>query len=426
MGITCRIVRDSNGNIDYIESNDGQKSNLFDNLRSLYGTEKALEYYALTESENFKDVQEVKKEDFTFSGQETLSKLEETGLADNIYQMTSEGLENKLVELGVEADVAKQVSQPGGYYSNANSAFSNLKDKNVKNIQGWMKALTDVQKNGGIKNVNQELEWIGLEDYLNNYVKENNPKAGNIPSSVVEDYIKSNQIEIVDVEKKSWSEDTTDVIAKLEKKHNITITIDENPMDGSPMLDLGGEGIDDLSDDELTDLENEIKDELFTRPEFEDYTKYANYQLKGASNYREILLTMPSKEGKNPLHTKRDQLSKQYREAFDSGNYDLANEIDNQISDITKQLKAENSLNTTGEKAQYKSSHWDEANILAHVRLNEKTLPDGRRVLIVNEIQADISQDLKKEQEKILDRVDKEFDNFLDNLIRKNVIVEEC
>ena len=60
MGITCRIVRDSNGNIDYIESNDGQKSILFDNLRSLYGTEKALEYYALTESENFKDVQEVK------------------------------------------------------------------------------------------------------------------------------------------------------------------------------------------------------------------------------------------------------------------------------------------------------------------------------------------------------------------------------
>lgn len=63
MGITCRIVRDSNGNIDYIESNDGQKSILFDSLRSLYGTEKALEYYALTESENFKDVQEVKKED---------------------------------------------------------------------------------------------------------------------------------------------------------------------------------------------------------------------------------------------------------------------------------------------------------------------------------------------------------------------------
>ena len=81
---------------------------------------------------------------------------------------------------------------------------------------------------------------------------------------------------------------------------------------------------------------------------------------------------------------------------------------------------------TSKKEDEYKSSHWSEKNVLAHVRLNEKTLPDGRRVLILNEIQADISQDLKKEQDKILDRVDKEFDNFLDNLIRNNVIIEEC
>lgn len=66
MGVTCRIVRDSNGNINYLETNDGQRSNLFDNLRSLYGTEKALDYFALTESENFKDVQEVKRESEKF------------------------------------------------------------------------------------------------------------------------------------------------------------------------------------------------------------------------------------------------------------------------------------------------------------------------------------------------------------------------
>jgi hypothetical protein len=105
-------------------------------------------------------------------------------------------------------------------------------------------------------------------------------------------------------------------------------------------------------------------------------TKYSGYQLKGGENYREVLLTAPK----------------------------IGQEKD----------------------SKYFSSHWGEANILAHVRLNEKTLPDGRRVLILNEIQADISQDLKKEQDKILDRVDKKFDNFLDNLIRNNVIVEEC
>jgi hypothetical protein len=39
-----------------------------------------------------------------------LSKLSESGLANNVYQMTPTELEAKLLELGVEADVAKQVS----------------------------------------------------------------------------------------------------------------------------------------------------------------------------------------------------------------------------------------------------------------------------------------------------------------------------
>ena len=102
-----------------------------------------------------------------------------------------------------------------GFYSNAEQSLLNLKDKNPKNVKGWISQLTDTQKNGGIKNVNQELEWIGLEDYLNEYVKENNPKAGNIPSSVVEDYIKSNQIEIVDISKEDYLKPVSLTFKKL-------------------------------------------------------------------------------------------------------------------------------------------------------------------------------------------------------------------
>ena len=39
----------------------------------------------------------------------TLSILEETGLADNVFQLSTQEIENKLIELGVEASVAKQV-----------------------------------------------------------------------------------------------------------------------------------------------------------------------------------------------------------------------------------------------------------------------------------------------------------------------------
>lgn len=500
MALDCRIIRDDNGNLKKVEAPNGEKSILFDKLKNFFGEKKALELYALTETEAFKNLmsykrgvflnqQKEKLNDIRFSvgeektageiNQELIDRLKQNGLSEDVFLMSTEEIDAKLKELGVSDDVRKQVSDyVKGYYSNANIAFSNLKDKNVKNVQGWMKALTDVQKNGGIKNVNQELEWIGLEDYLNEYVKENNPKAGNIPYSVVEDYIKSNQIEIVDVskgynrnnplilpkviEEVVPQEDYIEAIYKEEKDGTI-ITFKDKQKD-RPILGFSvvvastGEaitiinnrvgnafskqdGIDSVLQaipekkqyiiydengkklDGVYDSEWMAKDTYYYNDALRNYegsknnTKYSGYQLKGGENYREVLLTMPSKEGKNPLHTKRDQLSKQYREAFDSGNYDLANEIDNQISDITKQLKAENSLNTTGEKAQYKSSHWDEANILAHVRMNEKTLPDGRKVLIINEIQSDWAQEgrkkgFKKNTESV-EKIEEDYNKWL-------------
>jgi len=184
--------------------------------------------------------------------------------------------------------------QTEGFFSNAESAVANIKDKNPKNVKGWMNVLTDVQKNGGIKSVGQELEWIGLEDFLNSHAKVS--KAKSIPHSVVEDYIKDNKIEVVEVNKTNT------------KRRNF----------------VRGEGF-------AEDL-NQVK--------------YNDYQLKGGENYREVLLTLPSAQ----------------REGED-----------------------------------YTTSHFNEKNILAHVRLNEKTLPDGRKVLIVNEVQSDWAQDGRKE-----------------------------
>ncbi len=73
---------------------------------------------------------------------EVIRQLQKTGLAKNVFLLSAEEVDAKLKELGVSDDVRKQVADYfKGYYSNANVAFSNLKDKNVKNVQGWMKAL---------------------------------------------------------------------------------------------------------------------------------------------------------------------------------------------------------------------------------------------------------------------------------------------
>lgn len=329
------------------------------------------------------------------------SKLFQEILSNPQIKDFSEALEVYKQTKSDEITFPKAKVQSSGFYSNAEQALLNLKDKNTKNVKGWISQLTDTQKNGGIKNVNQELEWIGLEDYLSEYVKENNPKAGNIPSSVVEDYIKSNQIEIVDVSKMSNDN---------RGKYNQLVELQTQAVD---------EGNYDIAEGYRVQIE-QMEDEGTV-----DNTKYSGYQLKGGENYREVLLTMPEKQRINGKYEVRP-----YKDNFSIWNNDT-NRFEDIVGEVSfeeanTRLNRMDSLPYLVDERSYKSSHWDEANILAHVRLNEKTLPDGRRVMIVNEIQADISQDLKKEQDKILDRVDKEFDNFLDNLIMNKVIIEEC
>jgi hypothetical protein len=292
--------------------------------------------------------------------------------------------------------------QDSGFYSNAEQALLNLKDKNPKNVKGWLSQLTDTQKNGGIKNVNQELEWIGLEDYLNDYVKENNPKAGNIPSSVVEDYIKSNQIEIVEVSKKDYLEPVPLTFKKLNEfdvdDYGSTISSYEEIEEVYEDDEVGYQIV---KTDEGYYVRDERTDNVFKDDNYENNlfltfeeavniaglhladknktstegTKYSGYQLKGASNYREILLTMPNNKALN--------FSNQMLDKY--GTRDAMQAYESMTTDERQTMAT---LNRESE-AVYKSSHWDESNILAHVRLNEKTLPDGRRVLILNEVQSD-------------------------------------
>ena len=63
MALQCRVVLNENNEIDYVETEDGQRSQLFDGLVETLGGDKnsALGFYALTESEDFKTAQKAKK-----------------------------------------------------------------------------------------------------------------------------------------------------------------------------------------------------------------------------------------------------------------------------------------------------------------------------------------------------------------------------
>lgn len=369
MSLKCRIYKDENGDIDFVEAANGSRSKLFDTLVNITGGNKktALNLYALTEVEDFKDM--VKAKVTSIKNRVNNLVKPETALATNL-------------------DTVKfsRIAPDSTYFSNALSAVENLTDRNPKNTQGWIKQLTDTQKNGGVKNVNQELEWIGLEDYLNSYVRENNTRAGNIPASVVDDYIKANQITITDVSK-GLSEE--------------------------PFIKTDEEGYFILEDaqgnrirpyDRWLNFED-IK-EVAQRSVNESSAKYAGYQLKGGENYREVLLTMSDNRLKSAIEEYNSIRDKQKAiESIPFGQYPTQEQREEharlqvEIEKIKQIFGDKVAIGNSGVpyiKNEYYSSHWDNRNVLAHVRLNEKTLPDGSKVLIVNEIQSDWAQEGRK------------------------------
>ena len=115
----------------------------------------------------------------------------------------------------------------------------------------------------------------------------------------------------------------------------------------------------------------------------QNQTKFSQWQLPGGENYREVLIKAPENVGsfadfiKSKGITSSDSISGQTKKQ-----QSLMDEYD--------ALKKEQNSNS------FKSSHWDEPNVLAHVRMNDRTTPDGKKVLFIEEIQSDWAREARK------------------------------
>ena len=127
-------------------------------------------------------------------------------------------------------------------------------------------------------------------------------------------------------------------------------------------------------------------------------TKYGQYTLPGGENYREVLLTLPEAKGK----------TQSYYIAYKDGPT-LGSGFDSEAAAraaLAETFEGRNDLEIrpgVGERASirtgYKSAHWDEPNVLAHIRLNDRTDADGNKVLFVEEAQSDWGQSFKKQRD---------------------------
>ena len=101
-------------------------------------------------------------------------------------------------------------------------------------------------------------------------------------------------------------------------------------------------------------------------------TKYSDYQLPGGKNYREVLLHLDfdkEAQAKKAAGRAWDIMTPEQRQEFMS--YPMRG---GEGTDL------------------YKSSHWDQPNVLAHIRMSDRKGPNGEKVLHVEELQSDWGQ----------------------------------
>ncbi len=110
-------------------------------------------------------------------------------------------------------------------------------------------------------------------------------------------------------------------------------------------------------------------------------TKYGKWTLPGGARYREVLLTLPSMD-------KDLAWARQQEQKYGKNIMDWPNEV---LEELDRRPGAKSAV-----KTEYRSSHWDQPNVLAHIRVNDRTDADGNKVLFVEEIQSDWGQEGKK------------------------------
>lgn len=112
-------------------------------------------------------------------------------------------------------------------------------------------------------------------------------------------------------------------------------------------------------------------------------TKFSNYQLAGGENYRELLLKLPPQE--NVI----EQWMVYRPNGASIGGYASEEYAKKAAQEIGGTYKKGESL--TGETG-YRSSHFPDLNILAHMRVNDRIDAQGKKMLLIEEVQSDWHQ----------------------------------
>ena len=241
-----------------------------------------------------------------------------------------------------------QVSELG-FYSAAEQAAMNL----PRNKGTGQSFLNDLMKAPDVKK--DELAWTGLDDFLAN--------KPNVTKQEVQDFIANNRVDVQE-RQLSGRGDKSGVFSEFNPDKNQFMVYGED-LSQTHAFNTA---------EEADNFVKQFNSQIPYGP-----SKYDKYQLPGGENYREILLTLPDK--KNQFPDFEQWITNRYG----------GSQVPEGVRQAARKEYERQSVGL-GISSGYQSSHFNEPNILAHIRVNDRVDADGKKMLLIEEIQSDWHQ----------------------------------
>ena len=266
-----------------------------------------------------------------------------------------------------------QAAAEGLTQENAPLFFSKLEatiEQKLPNAMSSEQALNTLV-GAGVKQ--EELDWIDVQGFL-----KDKPKVTKLE---LIDYVRSNNVQVQEVVKGGPPQITNAKARRVQGagENAWSVFADEFPEGLDVTAETAGQAI----------------QAAWVKAE-KSKTKFSQYQLPGGTQYKELLLTLPVQE--TPLPSDVD-IQHTPDTGYGEGWHVISRSLNMMASGATKEeaLQKFRVEVLHEDKPGFRSSHFDEPNVLAHVRFNDRVDVNGKKTLFIEEVQSDWHQKGRKE-----------------------------
>ena len=310
---------------------------------------------------------------------ERASDLANFAIGGSLPAVALRGAERNVLGSGlVPKEIPKPVEPAPVFYSAVENALEHT-TTGAATPEQWMATLKNAK---GVKP--EELQWLGLDDLMAE-------KAGQkVTRAELQDWVRNHKIDVQEVNKSDKVTLDAMVDAEMAKYEK-----EVERRRGRP-----------LTEEERAATREETRREIEANHDVGAFSdvRYPDYQLPGGKDYGELLLTLPEVstkgtpiEGVRAVKPDGTRLNGAWKDEADA-RASLAEFMSpRELAEIKFLPDTAESFASRGSPraTNYQSSHWDEPNVLAHVRYNTRDI-DGKKTLHLEEIQSDWHQQGKK------------------------------